>query len=209
MQITGSCKKIRKVKLRNRMKNILFLLAGVLTLSSCGDYKGNPKNSNDETMLYAAIEIREENQTPTVDIAKYTLILSPDEDRKNDATEILRVKRKWPLAMQSPNAPAFDSLLSRDFTFTDDGHLFNRADYIKDRTILSEWKITHVKYYNLTLQFFGDVALLTYRNRVTNENATTKATEIEHMSWADVYVRENSRWKLGSAHVVDFRLEVE
>ena len=85
--------------------------------------------------------------------------------------------------------------------------MLNREEYIEDRIQPSDWKITHVEYDNLTLQFFGSTAVLTYRNRVTNENIYTKEIEIESISWADIYVKEAGKWKIDAAHTVDFRLE--
>jgi hypothetical protein len=163
--------------------------------------------TQNETIIYSALTVTEKNLTPTVDIANYTLLQAQHEDRQSDAEMILNVKRKWPLVMQSPSSIGFDTLLSKNFTFTDNGKLFNRQDYITDRLAASDWKITHVTYTNLTLQFFNDTALLTYKNQVTNEHINTKEVETEHISWADIYVLENNTWKIGATHVVDFRME--
>lgn len=111
--------------------------------------------------------------------------------------------------MQYPTFKDLHTILSKDFTFVDNGHLFNRAAYIEDRIKLSEWKITHVKYDNLSLQFFGELALLTYRNRVKNEHIKTKEIEVEQINWADIYVKENDKWKIKSAHVIDIKIEPE
>jgi ketosteroid isomerase-like protein len=184
------------------MRSFLCILS-ITTIFCCN-------TKTEETTVtgnYSALEILAPNETPTVDIEKYVLISHSNDVRKSDASEILAVKRKWPLAMQSPSIRAFDSLLSKDFVFAADGQLLNRKDYINDRTSSSEWKITHVKYDNMALQFFGDIALLTYRNQVKNENINTNAVEIEYMSWADVYNKEEGKWKIDAAHVVDYRVE--
>ncbi|GAB2766725.1 hypothetical protein GCM10027275_05940 [Rhabdobacter roseus] len=153
------------------------------------------------------VEVTEDNNTPTVDIEHYALVVPKGMDRKQDASAIMQVKRKWPLAMQSKNPADFDSILAKNFTFAGDGQLYNRDEYIQDRTAPSEWIITHVKYDNLTLHFFGDMALLSYQNRVTNENLLTKAVEIERISWGDMYVKEDGTWKLSTAHVIDYQIE--
>lgn len=190
------------------MKPVLFLSVTIFfLLGGCGIKKENSKHSAAEGHPAVMSEIEEKNLTPTVDIEKYVLVGPPGDERHKDATEIADLKRKWPLAMQSQNVAAFDSILSADFVFTGDGQVLNRQDYIEDRTAPSEWKIIHVKYDNLVLQFFGDMALLTYRNRVTNENTSTKAVEIEYISWADIYRKEKGKWKINAAHVVDFRME--
>jgi hypothetical protein len=179
----------------------------IVLLSSCNNTSQDRTLAKSDTGDYAALEIRVTNKTPTVDLEKYVLISALNENRKRDAAAILTVKRLWPLAMQSKSVAAFDSILSKNFVFTSNGKLLNRQAYISDRTSPSEWKITHVKYDHMSLQFFGNMALLTYRNQVTNENSTTKAIETEHISWADVYRKEDTKWKIDAAHVVDFRVE--
>lgn len=193
------------VPLRNTASGIALLLA--LHISACHPPGPAEAAGRGPAGPSEARQITLDNTTPTVDISGYTLITGPGEDRNEDATRILETKRKWPLAMQSLEKAAFEEILARGFTFAGDGQLMNRADYIADRTTPSEWKITHVQYDNLTLQFFGDIGVLSYRNRVTNENTETGATEIEYIDWVDVYVQENGQWKIGSAHVVDFRME--
>lgn len=179
-------------------KFLLFLSA--IVILSC-KYK-KTKTTNE---MYQMFEVTEHNNTPTVDIKKYALI--QNKDRKEDAKKILNLKRNWPLVMQSPSKMGFDTLLSANFTFIGDGHLLTREEYITERTKPSDWIITYVKYDNLTLQFFDNRALLTYKNQVTNENIKTKEVEIEYISWADTYVFENNKWKIEAAHTIDFRIE--
>ncbi len=193
------------VSLRNTAAGIALLLA--LHIPACHPPGPTKATGGGPAGLSTARQVTLGNTTPTVDIQRYTLISGPGGDRDEDAARILETKRKWPLAMQSQEKDAFEEILASGFTFTDGGQLMNRADYIADRTAPSEWKITQVHYDNLTLQFFGDIGVLSYRNRVTNENTETGATEIEYISWVDVYVQEDGQWKIGSAHVVDFRME--
>ncbi|MBX3244580.1 MAG: nuclear transport factor 2 family protein [Acidobacteria bacterium] len=190
------------------------LICAVLFLSGCNDV--GPKDQQKEnisttstpaSVAFTAEEIIEENKTPTVDIAKYTLVSSAGEKRKEDAAKVLQLKRRWPLAMQSLDKNEFESILARDFTFTDAGKMMNREEYISDRTTEDAWKITHVVYDNMTLQFFGEVAVLSYRNRVTNDHSKTKEREIEIIHWVDVYKKESNEWKLAAAQVVDFKIE--
>lgn len=181
------------------MKPLFYCLMICLMISSCVQSNHSKK--------FEITEIKEFNSTPTVDIEEYNLILDPEENRKKDAEDILSIKRKWPQIMQSPSPKGFDTILSKDFTFIYNGKLLNRADYIADRTRISDWKITFVKYDNLSLQFFGDMALLTYRNHVKNENTKTKEIEIEDINWADVYIKENDKWKIKSAHVIEVKIE--
>jgi hypothetical protein len=185
------------------MNTIKFIFLLIITcLLSC---KEKP---TDLTTNYSLLEISEDNATPTVDISNYSLINDPQNDHRDDAKEILKVKRQWPLAMQSLSPLAFDSILSKDFTFKSGDTFFNRADYIKNRTTPDDWKITFVEYDNVTLQFFGNTAILSYNNHVRNEKTVTKEVEIEHISWVDIYIKENDKWMLGGAHSIDYRLEV-
>lgn len=189
------------------MQKYLLSILPVL-LFACEKRTADRTDSSGNSTDYNVIQVKESNTTPTVDISGYTLLIDPKTDRRADAAKILHVKRQWPLVMQSPTVAGFDTILARNFTFSDGGNLLNRADYIRDRTQPSEWKITHVVYDNLTLQFLNnDMALLTYRNRVTNQNLRSHAVETEYISWADVYTFEDDKWKIASAHVVDFRME--
>ncbi len=183
------------------VKTKFILLVVITGLLSCNE------SQNVET-TYSYLEVNEDNPTPTVDISKYSLINDSQNDRRNDAKEILKVKRKWPLAMQSLNPVEFDSILSKKFTFKSATTFFNREDYIEDRTTPDDWKITFVEYDNVTLQFFDDTAVLSYNNHVRNENKVTREVEIEHISWVDIYLKENDKWKLGAAHSIDYRVEV-
>lgn len=190
-------------------KTIFIVLTTVGTTFSCREGQKADNNSQKDSINIHSSEIfLEDNSTPTVDISKYTLISDPYKDRRNDAKEILKVKRKWPLAMQSLNPLEFDSILSKNFTFKGSDRFYTWADYIKNRTTPDEWKITFVKYDNVTLQFFGDTGILSYVNHITNKNVNTGAIEYEHISWVDIYIIEEGRWKIGAAHAIDYRLEV-
>lgn len=34
------------------------------------------------------------------------------------------------------------------------------------------------------------------------------AVEYEHISWVDIYIIEDGKWKIGAAHSFDYRLEL-
>lgn len=183
------------------MKHIIIsIILGQIIFYSC-----NPKKVIRESII---IEIEEKNSTPTVDLAKYKLIVNSGKDRKADAEQILGVKRKWPLAMQSKNPAEFDSILSKNFTFQGGNSFYKRNDYIKDRTSPGEWIITFVKYENVTLQFIGERGIMSYVNHVTNKNQKTGDIEYEHMTWVDIYVLEDGKWKIGAGYPIDYRLEI-
>lgn len=191
---------------------ICLLVAFVVLISfltGCNTGSETAASSENLDARREAVIIQVESETPTVEMTEYVLIAGPGEDRKSDAAEILAVKRRWPLAMQSKDVKEFEAILANGFTFVGDGKVINRGEYIKDRTSPNDWRITHVKYEGLTLQFFGEIAVLTYRNRVTNTNSDYGEVEIEAINWLDVFKKENGTWKIASAHVVDFRIERE
>ena len=65
-----------------------------------------------------------------------------------------------------------------------------------------------VQYENLALQFFGEAAMLTYRNTVRITDTSGKPHTLR-MSWADVFVREDGEWKIGGSHLISLRAENE
>lgn len=108
--------------------------------------------------------------------------------------------------MQSLDINEFEAILSKDFTFKSPDEFFIRADYIKNLTTPDDWKITFVKYDNVTLQFTTEAtAILSYRNHIRNQNSVTHETE--HITWVDMYIIENTHWKLASAHAIDYKVE--
>ena len=188
---------------------IIVSLLGQFIFYSCNPEKRDSKNpASNESRESTIIEIEEINSTPTVDLAKYKLIVDSGKGRKLDAEQILRVKRKWPLAMQSKNPAEFDSILSKNFIFPGRNSFYNRNDYIKDRTSQGEWIVTFVKYENVTLQFIEEKAIMSYVNHVTNKSKKTGNIEYEHMSWIDIYILEDGKWKIEAAFPIDYRLEI-
>ncbi len=83
------------------LKVLLLLTLSISTLMACNNKTQEKTQEITVTGNYSALEILEPNKTPTVDIEKYVLISNSNDNRKNDAAEILNVKRQWPLAMQS------------------------------------------------------------------------------------------------------------
>lgn len=158
---------------------------------------------------YSAQQLTDPSDTTeTVELSAYTLIAPEGTDRTSDANEIMKLKRRWPLAMQSLDVNEFEAILSSDFTFKSPDEFFNRAEYIQNRTRPDDWKITFVKYDNVTLQFTGEEsAVLSYRNHIRNEHSVTHETEIEHITWVDTFVKEQGDWKIQSAHAIDYSVE--
>jgi ketosteroid isomerase-like protein len=85
-------------------------------------------------------------------------------------------------------------VLARNFISQGEDEFFNREEYIRDR-VNGKWLITDVKYENLVLEFFGDLGMLTYRNKVTEKDEFGKVN-LYTWFWTDIWVKENGRWKI-------------
>jgi Domain of unknown function (DUF4440) len=180
-----------------------YIVFGILTIlsSAC-----NQSKSSEKTSEYQQIIIEEANLTPTVDIKNYTLITNNIGFDSINAIEILKLKRSLPLAMQRKDSTLFDNILSIDFTYTGEDEFYkNKKDYIHNR-INAKWTIDTVKYQNLVLQFFNEVAILTYRNILNGSDDDGKA-DIEHYSWTDIYTKENGKWKIKGIHEIESKVE--
>ena len=152
------------------------------------------------------LTISNERRVPGVDLTTYSLITTNPEADRRAADAILEVKLSWPHAMQTKDAALFDRILARTFTFREaDGRLLARDAYIRDRVQRSE-TVAAARYENVVLQLFGQIAVLSYRNVVSGTDAGGKP-ETWHMSWVDIFVREDGRWKIGASHMVSERVE--
>ena len=181
----------------------LSILFGVVTIINWGCTQ---RQSTDKTTDYEAKLITEANLTPTVDIKNYTLITNNVYPDSINATEILQLKRSLPLAMQRKDSALFDSILSTDFTYRGEDEFYkNRKDYIRNR-VNARWTIDTVQYQNLVLQFFGEIAILTYRNTLNGTDDNNRPV-IEHYSWTDIYGKENGKWKIKGMHEIGSRVE--
>ncbi len=178
-----------------------LLLVFALWLSACTENSLQSTNAE-----YKQIQISESNPTPTVEIKEYTLITTNKSLDSADAVEILKLKRKLPLAMQRKDSALFESILSNDFIYRGEDEFYkNKEDYIRNR-IHASWTIDTVKFQNLVLQFFDGVAILTYRNALKGTDEGNRAN-IEHYSWADIYVKEGGKWKFKGIHEIESRVE--
>ena len=183
------------------MKKLIALIIGISLISlSCEERTIINSNKN-----YQKVIITERNITPTVDIKNFTLITNNRAHDSVNARQILKLKRSFPLAMQNKDRSLFESILSDSFTFNGETQFFaNKEDYINDR-VNSSWTIDLIKYQNLVLQFFGETAVLSYRNSIDGTDSAGKP-DIEYYDWADIYVKENGTWKIKSVHEIEGRV---
>lgn len=149
---------------------------------------------------FSQIKIKTDYNTPTVGIDSFTLITNNPEAQMEDAKAIMRAKVIMPLAMQKHDAALFDSILAKDFTGRGENEFLEREAYIQNR-VKGKWMISDVQYENMALQFFGEIALLTYRNIVKEKDAMG-LPQTWHYTWADIWIKEDGRWKLKAFHAI-------
>lgn len=196
------------------MRYFAFLLLYTILLNGCqtGALSDNrqfdalEKDKSDKR--FSQLIIKEETDNPKIIISSYTLITDDEEARRADAEAVMRVKKNFPLAVMTKDRALFERILARDFVFRGEGEngLLRREDYINNR-VQATGVIELVKYENMVLQFFGEIAVVTYRNVLKNKDASGQPDDTEYIPWADVYVKEDGEWKIGAAHVIDYRTE--
>ena len=182
---------------------IVILISSILLILGCDTKpdKRNEKNSFEQRFISTPDSLL----LSTIMIPGVTLITKNYVKEKDDALEILNLKHKFPLAMQTKNREIFEAIFAEGFVFRADDEFFNRADYINNR-VNGNWEIDTVKYQNLALQFFEDKAVLSYKNVLDGTDDSGKST-LEYYAWSDVYVLENNGWKLLSCFNIDSRVE--
>ncbi|MEO6252784.1 MAG: nuclear transport factor 2 family protein [Ferruginibacter sp.] len=178
------------------MKYSIPALLIIAIISACNNSETNSSTLNTKgiSKKYIQVNYKIDLNTPTVGITNYTLITNDLQRDSLNAREIIKAKVILPLAMQKHDAALFDSVLAKDFISQGEDEFFNRAEYIHDR-VNGKWLITDVQYENLVLEFFGDLGLLTYRNKVIEKDEFGKVT-LYTWFWTDVWVKENGRWKI-------------
>ena len=109
------------------------------------------------------------------------------------------------MAMQTKDSALFNEAVAKNFTFRAEDEFYNRDDYIKDR-IAGRWNVDTVRYQNLVLQLFGNIAMLTYRN-VLNGTDDFGKPDTEYYSWGEIFIKENGKWKVASLHQIDAQID--
>ena len=182
------------------MKYLIFSLLLTVVLIGCqGNENALPQQPEATKQSkgrkeYFQVKRRVENKMPNIGISNYNLIT---DDLGRDSTEadaLMRTKIFVPLAMQKHDAVLFDSILARDFTAQGENEFFEREAFIQNR-VKGKWMISDVQYENFLLQFFDDIALLTYRN-IVKEKDENGMPQTWHYTWADIWTKEDGRWKI-------------
>jgi ketosteroid isomerase-like protein len=144
---------------------------------------------------------------PQVRLSSYTLIYDDTEKaRKDDAEAVMQVKIELPRAVQTKDAERFERILAPNFVFRAEDQFYDRAHYIQERANNKDTVMT-ADYENVVLQFFGDVAFLTYRNIVVMQPGGPDHTA--RMTWADILVKEGGQWKFRAVHLIDSKMEAK
>jgi hypothetical protein len=161
------------------------LLTAILLLSALSSFAQNE---------YKLVYIKTDLNTPTARIDTLTLITNNFLRDSDNAQALIHAKVLLPLAMQKHDAVLFDSVLAKDFIYHGEEAFFNRQEYIHDR-VNGKWTITDVQYENVVLEFYNDMAVLSYRN-VVKETDEFGKPQTYVWFWTDIWVNENGKWKL-------------
>ena len=196
------------------MRYFAFSLLWAIFLTGCqvsektANQQSNLSKQTEVSKTVSQVIIKEETGNPNIVISSYTLITDNAEAHRADAEAVMRVKKNFPLAVMTKDRALFERILARNFVFRGEGEngLLRREDYINNR-VQSTGAIELVQYENTVLQFFGEIAVITYRNVLRNKDASGQPDDTEYISWADVYVKEDGEWKIGAAHIIDYRTE--
>jgi hypothetical protein len=180
------------------------ILAAVIVSLGLASY-GSASAKEPEHRRYEQLTIKIDRPSPTIDISSYTLITDNPEHDRPEATELMRVKADLPRAVQTKDKALFESILALEFTFRGEDEWYERDAYIRAR-VESRERVVTVRYENLVLRFFGEMAVLTYRN-VLNHIDSAGKPDILYFSWADVWVKENGKWKVSAIHLISKRVE--
>ncbi len=167
--------------------------------------KAGLKKDTVASKKFSQIKIKADYIIPTVGIDSFTLITNLPEDQIEDAKAIMRAKVIIPLAMQKHDAALFDSVLAKNFILKGGDEFFEREAFIRNR-VEGKWMISYVQYENLVLQFFDEIAVLTYRNIVTEKDAQGIPKKWR-ISWADIWIKEYGEWKIKAGYGIDNREE--
>lgn len=188
------------------MKYFAFVLPWIILFTGCQVGEKNTRQQSGSikqagtAKTYSQVTLKVDYGIPSVGISNYTLITDDLEAHRKDAEAIMLVKKDWPLAMQRKDEALFNRILARDFTFRAEDQFYEKVNYIRDR-VHSPGTVETAQYENLVLQFFDEVAVLTYRNIVKGKDDRGEA-ETWLYNWADIFVKEDGEWKIGASHFI-------
>jgi hypothetical protein len=182
---------------------MLFLMIFLTDFGANESTSAEPARDQPKAKPATQVTLTIRSKYPQVRLSSYTLISDDVEATKADAEAVMQVKTELPRAVQTKEADKFDRILARNFVFRANDEFYNRADYIRARVNNKDTVMT-ADYENVVLQFIGDIAFLTYRNIVVIQPGGPENTA--HMTWADILVKEDGKWKFSAVHLIDSKM---
>ncbi len=120
-----------------------------------------------------------------------SVALAGQSTRTARKAEILRLEEAWRSVQQQNDRLAFDRLLSADVTFVGtSGSLRDKQGYVESRASSSIPRATSYTIRDLSVRFYGQVAV------VTGTEETTGASVAYKGRFTHVWARRAGRWRL-------------
>jgi ketosteroid isomerase-like protein len=125
------------------------------------------------------------------------LLATPSQAGDHAALEALN--HDWLTAYKTKDAATLARVLADDFQGVYPEGVLRKADVL--RVVANpKWIVTDVRWENLRVTTFGDVAVITGRARLSGTNDGQPFATAN--DYADIYARRNGLWLAISAHVV-------
>lgn len=181
------------------MKYLIFLLLSIALIGCQANEnrvssKPTVMKQTAESKKYIQVARKIDNNITSIGINNYTLITDDIGRDSTKADDIIRARVILPLAMQKHDAALFDSILAKDFTSQGEGEFLEREAFIQNR-VNGPWMMLDIQYENMVLQFFDEMALLTYRNTIKDKDELG-VLRVWHFTGADIWIKEDGRWKI-------------
>lgn len=188
---------------------VLVTLLAVAVGSGCEARLGTSENGSTSSKTAPRGAVKEHRLSirsdhPTVGLNEYVLI-SDDLDRdRAEAEAVIQAKIGLPYAMQTKERKDFEAVLGRNYIFRGEDEFFDREGYIENR-VNDPSKVKSADYRNVVVQFITpEQALVTYSNIVEDQPGGPGAWKAD-MSWADVLIKEDGKWKYEIVHTIAFK----
>jgi hypothetical protein len=191
------------------MRTLLIPFLGVMVISSAcassrpADASGSPATVSQMSSV-KQFPVKAQPTHPTVGLTDYVLITDNFERDKAEAEAVIQAKIGLPYAMQTKKLEDFESILARKFVFRGEDEFFDREGYIANRVGDPE-RVKSADYRNVVVQFITpERALVTYSNIVEDQPGGPGSWKAD-MSWADVLVKEDGKWKYEIVHTIAYK----
>ena len=120
-------------------------------------------------------------------------------DGSEDAEELIAQADRWDKVIVAKDRAAVEANMAEDFRQIDRaGNVETKATFV-DGLMAPDLEIDPYTVEDLDIRFYGDVALLSGRTRLTGRYAGEHFTS--HYRYIDVYVRREGAWKIVSVQI--------